>query len=177
MRLEAFQELKGRKVRLKRFARADITRHYLAWLGDREVMRFSNQRFCRHTRETAQTYLAGFDGSPSLFLSVRDKANDEAIGTMTAYANPHHQTCDVGIMIGARARWGGGYGSEAWTLLTAWLLSHAGVRKLTAGCLAANIAMITLMERSGMMLEAVREAQELLDGEPCDIVHYAKFAR
>jgi RimJ/RimL family protein N-acetyltransferase len=95
---------------------------------------------------------------------------------MTAYRNLDHGTCDVGIMIGARRFWGGGYGQEAWNLLTGWLLTDGGVRKLTAGCLAANGAMVTLMERSGMELEAVRRGQEMLGGEPADIVHYARFA-
>ncbi len=108
---------------------------------------------------------------------AQDAATGAASGTMTAYANLHHKPCDVGIMIGARDYWGAGYGQDAWDALTRWLISEGRVRKLTAGCLAANGAMITLMERSGMAREAVRAGQELLDGEPCDILHYAKFAR
>ncbi|MDJ0978401.1 MAG: GNAT family N-acetyltransferase [Erythrobacter sp.] len=176
MNLAAFTQLAGGKVTLRRFEREDITEAYIAWLNDPEVTRYSNQRFRTHTRASCEAYLASFAGSHNLFLSVRDAASGVAIGTMTAYANPHHGTCDVGIMIGAREVWGGGYGSEAWNLLTDWLVSDGDVRKLTAGCLAVNAAMIRLMERSGMTCEAVRVGQELLDGAPCDIVHYARFA-
>lgn len=171
-----FTELTGAKVRLRLFEPADITADYVGWLNDPEVTRFSNQRFREHSRESSFTYLASFEGSDNLFLSIKESQSGESIGTMTAYRNPHHRTCDVGIMIGNRAYWGGGYGQEAWNLLTNWLLSEGGVRKLTAGCLSANRAMVTLMERSGMELEAVRKGQELLDGEPADIVHYARFA-
>ena len=52
----------------------------------------------------------------------------------------------------------------------------AGVRKLTAGCIAANGGMIKLMERSRMKPDGVRKRQELVDGEPVDIVHYARFS-
>lgn len=176
MNLAAFDEISGKKVCLRRFEPSDITEAYVGWLNDPVVTRFSNQRFRTHTRASCEAYLAGFDGSPSLFLSLHDAASGAAIGTMTAHANPHHSTCDAGILIGARERWGGGYGQEAWNALTGWLLAKGGVRKLTAGCLAANGAMIALMERSGMTREAVRVAQETLDGEPCDIVHYARFA-
>ena len=176
MNLSRFTRLTGDKVTLRRFTTADITDAYLGWLGDEVVTRYSNQRFRTHTRESCEAYRDSFSGSPNLFLSMQCAADDRAIGTMTAYANPHHDTCDVGIMVGARDYWGGGYGQAAWNLLTGWLLTEGGVRKLTAGCLAANGAMVTLMERSGMTREAVRKGQEILNGEPADIVHYARFA-
>lgn len=172
----SFPGLAGGKVILRPFGAADITDAYVGWLNDPEVTRFSNQRFRSHSRETCEAYLASFAGSPNLFLSVRDAVDDRAIGTMTAYRNLQHGTCDVGIMIGERTRWGGGYGQEAWDLLTAWLLSDGGVRKLTAGCLAPNHGMVRLMERSGMSREAVRVGQEIVDGKPEDIVLYARFA-
>ncbi|MEM6474682.1 MAG: GNAT family N-acetyltransferase [Pseudomonadota bacterium] len=175
--MQAFGDLSGEKVRLRRFGPDDITDAYIGWLRDPEVTRFSNQRFRTHTRASCEAFLASFSDSPNLFISIRDAASDTAIGTMTAYRNPVHGTCDVGIMIGNRDYWGGGYGQEAWNLLTNWLLNEGGVRKLTAGCLAANGAMVTLMERSGMVSDGVRKRQELLDGEPADIVHYARFAR
>jgi len=171
-----FLELCGDKVRLRPFGSGDITAAYIGWLSDAEVTRFSNQRFRTHSRESCEAFLASFAGTRDLFVSIRDLSSDTAIGTMTAYRNLNHGTCDVGIMIGNRDYWGGGYGQEAWNLLTEWLIAVAGVRKLTAGCLAANGAMVTLMERSGMTPDGLRKAQELIDGEPADIVHYARFS-
>ncbi|MEM8726568.1 MAG: GNAT family N-acetyltransferase [Pseudomonadota bacterium] len=175
-----FTELSGGKVRLRSFGPDDITDVYVGWLSDPDVTRFSNQRFRTHTRASCEAYLASFTGTSNLFVSVRDAASGTAIGTMTAYRNDHHGTCDVGIMIGNRNYWGGGYGQEAWNLLTNWLIAPnpagAGVRKLTAGCVAPNGAMVTLMERSGMTLEAVRKDQEIVDGAAADIVHYARFS-
>lgn len=171
-----FAGLRGERVALQLFGPEDVTDEYVAWLNDPEVTRFSNQRFRTHTRGSCEAYLASFVGTENLFVSIRDAATGDAIGTMTAYPNPQHGTCDVGIMIGARPYWGGGYGQEAWNLLTGWLLGQGGVRKLTAGCLALNGGMVRLMERSGMTREAVRVAQEIVDGKPQDIVLYARFA-
>ncbi|MEM7665453.1 MAG: GNAT family N-acetyltransferase [Pseudomonadota bacterium] len=174
--MSEFTELSGEKVRLQPFRPGDINDAYVGWLNDPEVTRFSNQRFRTHTRKSCEAYLASFAGTDNLFVSIRDIERDAAIGTMTAYRNAHHGTCDVGIMIGNRDCWGGGYGQEAWHLLTGWLLAEGGVRKLTAGCLASNRGMVKLMERSGMVPDGVRKAQELVDGEPVDIVHYARFS-
>ncbi len=175
-----FAELRGEKVILRPFAPEDITDSYVGWLNDPVVTRFSNQRFREHTVDTCRTYLAGFEGSPNLFVSVRLAANGEAIGTMSAYRNTQHNTCDVGIMIGNRDYWSGGYGQEAWNLLLDWLLAArpdgAGVRKVTAGTLACNGGMVKLMERSGMRREGVRVAQEIVEETPQDIVLYGRFA-
>lgn len=167
--------LEGEKVALRRFAAEDITDTYLGWLNDPVVTRYSNQRFVHHDRDSCARYLASFEGTPNLFLSVRRRDGDRAVGTMTAYVAPHHGTADVGIMIGDRSAWGQGLGQDAWTTLTGWLLDRPGMRKVTAGTLACNSAMIRLAERSGMALEAVRRKQELVEGEPVDILHFARF--
>lgn len=173
--LDEFTPLTGSKVILRPFAATDITSEYIGWLNDSEVVRYSNQRFVRHTPESCRRYFDGFAGSANLFLSVRSKADDAPVGTMTAYVSPHHQTVDIGILIGRRAVWGTGIGQDAWNTLLGWFLDQRRIRKVTAGAMRCNAAMIKLMERSGMKLEAVRPGQELLDGTPQDMVYYGKF--
>lgn len=168
--------LAGTRVLLRRFVEADITEEYLGWLNDPRVTRFSNQRFRAHDRDTSRAYLASFNDSPNMFLSIRRLLDDVAIGTMTAYCIPVHGTVDVGIMIGEASARGGGWGSDAWSTLTTALLANPSIRKLTAGCAAQNVAMVRLMERSGMTHEATRRHQEIIDGRPADLVYYARFA-
>ena len=180
--------LRGRRVRLRPFTAADITDAYIGWLNDPEVVRYSNQRFVRHTRESCERYFGSFAGSANLFVSLRvmragaaadadqGEGDELAVGTLTAYRSQPHGTADVGILLGERAVWGQGIGLEAWQLLTDWLVTTAGVRKVTAGTLACNRAMLAVAERSGMVREAVRRAQELVDGVPTDIVYFARFA-
>ncbi len=170
--------LRGDKVLLRPFTAADIDDAYIGWLNDPDVVRFSNQRFLRHDRESCLRYLASFAGTDNLFMSARtlsDESDGKAIGTLTAYVSSHHGTVDVGIMMGDKSVWGRGYGQDAWNTLTHWLLLRQDIRKLTAGTLASNFGMIKLMERSGMTLEAVRKAQEIVEGRPTDILYYAKF--
>ena len=168
--------LTGSKVRLDSFTATDLSSTYVGWLNDPQVVRLSNQRFLTHSTESCRAYLAAFEGSANLFLSVKT-LDGRAIGTMTVFRSVPHGTADVGIMIGERSCWGGGYGQDAWDTLLGWLLVQPGIRKVTAGTLACNVAMVRLMERSGMTLEGVRREQELVEGVPQDIVLYARFAR
>lgn len=167
--------LYGDKVVLKPFDATDIDDIYINWLNDPEVVRFSNQRFLMHDRKSCLRYLASFEGTNNLFISVRRQLDGRPLGTLTAYVSRYHGTVDVGIMIGDKSAWGLGYGQDAWDTLTNWLLGREGIRKLTAGTLACNYGMIKLLERSGMVLEAARKAQEIVEGHPVDILYYARF--
>lgn len=170
-----FGHLIGAKTVLSPFSATDITREYIGWLNDPEVVKYSNQRFRTHTAETCANYLASFDETDNLFIKIARKADGIDIGTMTAYYSVPHRTVDVGIMVGRRSVWGDGLGQDAWNTLLAWLLAQDCVRKVTAGTMGCNGAMIKLMERSGMTLEAVRAQQELLDGIPQDLLYFGKF--
>lgn len=167
--------LRGGRVLLLPFVAADITNRYIAWLSDPTVVRFSNQRLRTHDAASSQAYLASFNGTDNLFLSVRLADSGIAIGTLTAYVDRHHETADVGILIGDTTVWGQGLGQDAWNSLLDWLQQEAGIRKITAGALACNKGMVTLMERSGMHCEALRKAQEIVEGVTEDIVWYARF--
>ncbi|MCJ0764276.1 GNAT family N-acetyltransferase [Variovorax terrae] len=167
--------IEGAKVALRRFSAGDIGDDYLGWLNDPLLMRYSNQRFAHHNRQSSLRYLASFEDSPNFFLSVRDRANDRLLGTMTAYVSPHHGTADMGILIGAAEARGRGVGLDAWCTLMAWLLAKQGLRKVTAGTLACNTSMLRLVHDSGMEAEGVRRQQEIVNGAPQDILYFARF--
>jgi len=167
--------LVARRLVLEPFTESAIGPEYLAWLNDPQVTRFSNQRFRRHTDESARSYLATFSGSDNLLLAIRLAQGGRMIGTMTAYIAVPHGTADMGLMIGERTCWGRGYGLEAWSTLLAHLLGERGLRKVTAGTVRPNVGMLTIMERSGMQLEAVRARQEIIDAVEEDVLHFARF--
>jgi ribosomal-protein-alanine N-acetyltransferase len=172
---EAALSLVGKLTLLEPFTAADISDQYLGWLKDPEVVHFSNQRFRVHTRESSQAYLDSFAGSGNLFLGIRLAEDRRLVGTITAYRSQPHQTADMGILVGDRACWGRGIGLDAWSCLMDYLLDGCRLRKVTGGTLRCNIGMVRIMERSGMILEAVRAKQELVDQVPQDALYYAKF--
>jgi RimJ/RimL family protein N-acetyltransferase len=163
------------RLRIHPFGESDIEPSYIAWLNDPALMRFSNQRFVRHDRESCARYVASFAGTPHLFVGVRLRADSALIGTMTAYADERHGRADMGILIGHPRARGRGYALEAWTALMRFLFDARAVRKITAGTMRENAAMCRLAERAGMRPDGVRQRHNLLDGREVDIVHYAAF--
>lgn len=169
--------VRGTRVLLRPMTAADIGATHVGWLNDPIVVRYSNQRFRRHSIASCLAYLRSFEGTANGYWSIRRLEDDLPLGTLTAYRAPQHGTADVGILLGERQVWGQGYGQEAWNLVLDALAREPGLRKLTCGTLANNGAMRRLAERAGMHVEGVRRAQEVVDGLPEDIVLYARFVK
>jgi RimJ/RimL family protein N-acetyltransferase len=163
--------LHGEQVVLKLFTEKNITEEYLAWLNNKDIVRYSNQRFIQHTVATSRQYLASFSGANNLFLAVY--CNNILVGTMTAYVSSEHKVADMGIMIG-RSAWSKGYGLDAWQTLMHFLFDQ-GMRKVTGGTLRCNKAMLKIMQKSNMHADGVRVAQEIIEGNPVDILYFSKF--
>jgi [ribosomal protein S5]-alanine N-acetyltransferase len=165
--------LSGEFVSLHPFVEANITSEYIGWLNDPTVVRYSNQRFSQHNQETCRAYLRSFGSSNHIFLSIQK--DSKFIGTMTVYISVAHKTADMGIMIGDRQYWGKGFGQDAWITLMQSLFDRFHMRKVTGGALRGNTSMVNIMIKSGMQADGVRIGQELVDGNPVDILHFAKF--
>ena len=169
------EPLHGRKVTLRPFQREDITPAYLCWLSDPNVVKYSNQRFHQHTVGTCQQYLATFQGSDNHFLAICDRGTQALAGTLTVYRNTHHGTADIGIMVGNPTIWRKGVGLDAFQTVVDALARSGEIRKITAGTLAVNVGMVRILRKSSFEWEATRNGQELVDGQPVDVVYYAKF--
>ncbi len=169
------QQIDGLRLRLSRFTQEHVNASYIGWLNDPNVMKYSNQRFIRHTPETCVRYLQSFTDTNNRFYAIEELVTGQMLGTLTVYANLHHQTADIGILIGAVQHWGQGLGAEAFELAVRALASSGQIRKITAGTMSRNVGMVKIMQRSGMHLEALRKAQELLDGQPVDVLYFAQF--
>ena len=170
-------EVFGSRILLTKFQDIDVDQQYIDWLNDPEVVRYSNQRFHKHTFESCEQYRRTFDIPGKYFFSVSIIDTKQKIGTVTAYTNTDHGTADLGILIGEKSVWGRGYGIDAWETLARWVAVEHGVRKITGGALARNKAMIKIFQKSNFHLETVQRNQEIYYGMSEDILLYAKFIK
>jgi len=162
------------RILIDTFSDEDITSEYISWLNDKEVVQFSNQRFIKHTKDSCMIFLNGFKDTDSLFVKIVSLNNKKTIGTMTAYINSNHGTCDVGILLGDKGIWGKGYGLEAWILFTNWLKSHAQIRKLTAGTSSINKPMLKILKKSNFSIECTRKQHEIIENKLVDLIYFIK---
>ena len=167
--------LKGERTIIRPFAEDDITDRYVSWLNNKELMKFSNQRFIKHDKITSLDYLNSFFGTSNGFFAVECSCTNKLIGTMTVYFDQRLAVADVGILIGEKEVAGKGYGAECWCVMLEWLKTRKEVRKITAGTVSVNKPMLSLMHAASMQEDGFRRQQELIDGKPVDILYFALY--
>lgn len=169
--------LTTRRLALAPFTDEHLTEHYVDWLNDPEVVRYSEQRHRRHTIESCRQWAAGFDDGPSQLWAIMESAHGLGhIGNINTDVDEPNRTADIAILIGDKRSWGQGYGAEAWIAVVEYLLGPGGMRKVTAGTMADNRAMMAIMRRSGMAEEGRRRRQFLFEGREVDAILAARFA-
>ena len=67
-------------------------------------------------------------------------------------------------------------GFEAWDALLNYLLKVIEVRKITAGSMIENKAMLRIMKQSKMNQEARKQCQFILNDKEIDAVYYCRFS-
>jgi RimJ/RimL family protein N-acetyltransferase len=155
----------------------DVDR-YLRWLSNHEVVRYSERRHTAHTVESQRQYIRQFNQGPSngedlQFWEIQRTGIQ--IGSITAHRNTMNRTANIGIMIGESKVWGNRYGIEAWEAVTDYLFTD-NIRKVEAGCMASNGAMISILKKAEFIKEATIPNYFLLDGKPEDMEYYGKYS-
>lgn len=148
--------------------------HYLRWLNNETVVKFSEQRHKVHTNESQYEYLNWFPNSEDCFWEIQ--RNTVPIGSISAYRFLENKIANIGIIIGDTRLWGQGYGPEAWQAVCDYLFED-GTRKIEASCMASNLPMIHLLEKLDFKYEATISGHFLLNGKPEDKVCYGKHRK
>ena len=148
---------------------------YLSWLRDRDVMRtIGRPEYMAAPVDfaTVEAYYAQMKASScDLFLALYHTADARFVGTLKAgHIDWHQGTADIGIMIGAKDYWGRGLATDAIGALALHLYDVLGLRRLTAGSMGINQAMIAVFEKLGFRREGVLRDHLRHDGGFCDHV-------
>ena len=162
----------GSEIVISDFQEADISEKYISWLNNKQHMKFSQQRFVNHSLSTAKDYLASFENCDNRFYAI--KSSSDLVGTGTIYINQSYGTCSVGILIGPEFS-GQGYGKQAWQLLTTVIPENLGLRKVSAGTLETNKAMLRLFEESRMQFEARLVQEGIFEDSAVDVLLYSRM--
>ena len=170
----SFEVLTGDLVSVSLFDYSHLNSYeYFSWLHDIEVLKtlilpeYINEPV---KIEDLQKYCKRLWASESdIFLALTDVFDDIFIGTSRiSKLNQYAGTADVGIMIGDRSFWGRGYATEALRMICNHLFTKVRLRKLTAGAMANNHAMLSVFEKLGFVVEGKLRLQDRLDDNYID---------
>ena len=171
--MAALAEIVTPRLRIVPFEERHLTDRYVAWLNDPEIVRYSEQRYHRHDRDSCRAYCEGMRRSGNYFSAIEADSNTH-IGNISVAVDAANGLADISILLDKQV-WGVGYGLETWSAVMAALLHREGFRKVTGGAVASNRAMIKIMESAGMEPDGRRRAHYIIDGSAVDVVYYAAF--
>lgn len=170
-------ELETPRLRIVPFNEQLLTERYVGWLNDPDVVRYSEQRHRRHDLAGCAAYFRSFENSPHFFSAILLRNDNLHIGNISVSVDSANRVADISILVGDRDCWGQGLGAEAWQAVQDELLARQGIRKVTAGTMAINHGMLSVMKKCGMEEDGRRKRHFLCEGQEVDMVMAAVYAR
>ena len=168
----------GKAVYLTEFVERHLSDpKYYSWVSDVAVMKYIGRDEYLKPIAFAEvrSYVEGlWKNERATFMAIHLRSNDEFVGTAKITAlDPTGQlrgVADIGIMIGARAWWGKGLAADVLRAACVHSVDGLGMRKLTAGAMAPNEAVIRAFKRLGFVEEGRLRRQLNVGGEFIDHV-------
>ena len=154
---------------------------YIGWLNDNEVTQYLGRDDMQNVKiENTLKYYYDLKQSKLVnFYALYDIQSDSFIGTckiqLLSQSGIKEGICDIGIMIGDKQFWGMGYGSEAINIISKKCFNELGIRKITAGCYANNVAMVKAFLKNGFKREGVLKRQLRYKQEYVDHILFGCF--
>lgn len=167
--------LDAARVRLRPLVAADVDAQYLGWLHDPVVIAHIDARYFPQSLETITAFVAGFDQQNALVWRVDNKENGAAVGNVQCRINPLHKTADIGIMLGNRAYWGKGIGSEVLRCVIHHLLGERKVEKITMATRSSNDRMLKTIRKLGFCEEGILRNHVRHGEGRTDIIQFGLF--
>jgi [ribosomal protein S5]-alanine N-acetyltransferase len=149
---------------------------YFDWMQDPDVLRYLEVRFADRSREGLRTFVEGCLLNPDQHLfSIRLAADGRHVGNIKLQVDSRHRRGDIGILIGDSMQRGRGMGIQAIEAVCRYAYEVLGLRKVTAGCYAPNLASIKAFTRAGFVIEATRPSHFVFENVRVDGVFMARL--
>ena len=160
----------GEKVCLRPLEEADAAVCH-AWLNDPDVRRTLAARAGPYTEAMSREWIRALDFRTTMGFAIVTRDADAYVGNCDLRdINPIDRNAGLGIVIGRKAEWGKGYGTEAVTLLCRYAFDTLNLHKVHLSSYATNDRGLRLYARLGFVEEGRRREQVFLEGRWVDEV-------
>ncbi len=160
----------GERVSLRAIEPDDLDR-YLVWVNDPEVTRWLALRYPigREAEREILARLTRANGYGDAAFAVEDRATGEHLGTISLFdAKPESRVAEIGIFLGAKDRWGEGFGYDALVTLLRFGFWEMNLRRVELSVLDGNTRAKVLYERVGFEAAGRRPGHWYKHGAPLD---------
>lgn len=162
--------LEGRLVRLRAREAADEARYY-RWMNDPGVLEHLDTLYpVSHAEEVFRLHQAANVAYERVSLAVETLAGVHIGSCVLRSASPESRSAAIGITIGERQYWDGGYGTETMRLLCRFGFEVMNLHRIQLEVLAGHARGRHVYEKLGFRDEAVRRHALYKNGEYHDVM-------
>ncbi|HLI26512.1 MAG TPA: GNAT family N-acetyltransferase [Chloroflexota bacterium] len=153
--------------------RRDLLPLYTRWLNDFAVTRTLAVGMAPQTLEAEARWYESVAQQPdAVHFTIYEQATQRPIGLGSLqHIDYRHGTAELGLLIGERACWGRGYGTEATRLLCDYGFTLLGLHNIWLAVYAVNARALRIYERAGFQLIGRRRAAWQLGGQRYDVLY------
>jgi RimJ/RimL family protein N-acetyltransferase len=154
----------GTKVYLRPLEEADAAECH-AWLNDPDVRRTLAARAGPYTEAMSREWIRALDFRTTMGFAIVTRDAGAYVGNCDLRdINLIDRNAGLGIVIGRKAEWGKGFGTEAVALLCRYAFDALNLHKVCLSCYATNERGFRLYARVGFVDEGRRREQVFVDG-------------
>jgi RimJ/RimL family protein N-acetyltransferase len=162
--------LRGPRVRLVPLEKEQHLANYVRWFNDPEVTRYLHQHLplSRAAEEAFFDRLA--DAEDMIVWAVLDEQGRHIGGTGLHRIHWPSRSATSGIVLGEKAAWGKGYGTEVMRVRTAWAFEDLGLHRIDSECYAENLGSARCLAKAGYRQVGVQRKKWWRRGEWHDCI-------
>lgn len=153
----------------------DITDPYVAWLNDKDICKYLEQRFLTFSRASVEKYVNDISKSDESLLFGIFFRNIHIGNIKLGDINRHHRTTNLSYLIGKKEYWGQSIATSCLKALLSETSNRLPIRKVYSSYYMPNKASERVLLKCGFSIEAVLKNHVILEGIGTDVVIVSRF--
>jgi RimJ/RimL family protein N-acetyltransferase len=150
-------------VTLNILKKKNITKKYVDWLNNYEVVKFTEQKNLKHNHKTILKYFEYISKSKNQFLFgifIRNNNKYEHIGNIKlGPINYIHRFAEISYFIGETKYWNKGFATLAISKIIKIAKFDYKIKKLIAGVYSMNVGSQNVLKKNNFKLEGIFKSQ------------------
>lgn len=143
-----------KKIEIIKYKTPYITKKWVNWLNDKEVTKFSDQRFIKHNLSTQSKYIKDLKNKNTVFFKIYFE-NNEIGNIFLTQIDKNNKNCSIGYLIGIKSLWNKGIATYVIKLTIKYAFNILKIKKIYSWCYSNNIGSKKVLIKNGFKIEGV----------------------